>query len=260
MKNFILTIISIFMVSGLLFAQPVKICDDGAEWPPYAYHPRVDGKPDKSRVEGAAIELFDEVFKMAGLEYTIQLISWKRCLSEVEKYGKRKKYEVFSNGSYNDERIEKYYLTPSIYETHKGIFYSTTKFPNGPPIKSYKDLTNFKLCGVFGFGYGDYYLEPSMLDTGSRDIKAVLKKISKGRCDLFPNSIEPVYGFATIGESMIPKNIKAMVVPEFSKTTFHLFISKQSPRAQELVTKLSQAILKIRHSPKYDEIFSKYFK
>ena len=134
------------------------------------------------------------------------------------------------------------------------------KFPEGPPIKSYKDLPRFKICGVYGQEYGSYHLEASMVDSGSRDIKAVLKKISKGRCDFFPNSIEPIYGFATIGESVIPKNVKAMVVPDLPKSTFHIFISKQSPRAEELVTKLSQAIIKIQHSSKYDEIFSKYFK
>jgi len=32
---------------GIATAQPVQICDDSAEWPPYSFFPRVPGKIER---------------------------------------------------------------------------------------------------------------------------------------------------------------------------------------------------------------------
>jgi len=82
----------VLVASSVVIAQPVRICGDSAEWPPYNYYSRVKGKPEKSKVIGIVPELLDEAFRLMGMTYTITLIPWKRCLMEVYNFGKKQRY------------------------------------------------------------------------------------------------------------------------------------------------------------------------
>jgi len=77
-------------------ADSVNICTDIAEFAPYTYHPRTDNKIDKSKLTGATKEFLDEIFKTINMGYKLDLLPWKRCLSEVENFGTNNNYEVFS--------------------------------------------------------------------------------------------------------------------------------------------------------------------
>ncbi|MFK5894546.1 MAG: transporter substrate-binding domain-containing protein [Pseudomonadota bacterium] len=257
MKNLIV-ILFLLVISSNIRSQPVHICDDSAEWPPYIYYSRMDNKLDKSNLNGATIDLFKEIFKLAKLEYSIQLRPWKRCLLDVENFGKKQRYEVFSNGSFSRERAKKYYVSTPIYQTNQGLFYSTKKYPNGLAINKLSDLNNFKkICGIHGYSYEEYKLNQNPYQ-GANDITTALKMLSLQRCDIFLSSIEPVYGGEVIGKYTIPADITNIVIPELKPTTFHLFISKSSPRAYELVTKLNQAILILQHNGISEKIFKKH--
>ena len=85
-----------------------------------------------------------------------------------------------------------------------------------------------------------------------------MKRLSSQRCDILLSSLEPVYGGEAIGKYIIPPDIASMVVPGIETTTFHMFVSKSSPRAYELVTKLNQAILILQHNGASKRIFRKY--
>lgn len=259
MKSWILTLF-LLVFCGDIMAQPVSICDDEAEWPPYIYYSRVNGKPDKSKLTGATVELFDEVFKLIGMKYSIQLRPWKRCLMEVHRFGQNQKFEVFTNGSFSMERADKYYISTSIYETHKGVFYSKKQYPNGLPIRKLSDLNNFdRIDGVLGYTYEEYKLNSNKnIYQGAPNISASLKRLSSQRCDILLSSLEPVYGGEAIAKYIIPPDIDSMVVPGIETTTFHMFVSKSSPRAYELVTRLNQAILILQHNGVSKRIFRKY--
>lgn len=259
MKTGLITLLFL-VASSAAIAQPVRICNDEAEWPPYTYYPRVDGKPDKSRLTGAVVELLDEIFKINEMEYSMKLLPWKRCLNEVYRFGKNRKYEVFTDGSFSVERTEKYYLSTLIYSTHQGVFYSKKKYPNGVPMQKSSDLNLFTLCGVHGYNYDTYGLaKEKKIDTGAKTLRHALTKISKLRCDLLPNSLEPVYGGVAVGKYTIPADIASMPIPGMDPTTFHIFVSKSSPRAYELLTKINQAILILQHNGVSKKIFDKYF-
>lgn len=263
MKTRLITFIFL-VASSVAIAQPVRICDDDTEWPPYTYYPRVDGKPDKSRLTGAVVELLDEIFKINEMEYSIKLLPWKRCLNEVYRFGENRKFEVFTDGSFSVERTNKYYLSTMIYTTHQGVFYSKKKYPNGVPMQKSSDLNHFKLCGVHGWNYEYLYTDYGVakdkkIDTGAKNIHHALTKISKLRCDVLPNSLEPVYGGVAVEKYTIPEDIASMPIPGVDPTTFHIFVSKSSPRAYELLTKINQAILILQHNGVSKKIFNKYF-
>ena len=263
MKTGLITLLFL-VASSVAIAQPVRICDDAAEWPPYTYYPRVDGKPDKSRLTGAVVELLDEIFKINEMEYSIKLLPWKRCLNEVYRFGENRKFEVFTDGTFSVERTNKYYLSAMIYTTHQGVFYSKKKYPNGVPMQKSSDLNRFNLCGVHGWNYEYLYtdygvVKDKKIDTGAKNIRHALTKISKLRCDVLPNSLEPVYGGVAVEKYTIPADNASIPIPGVDPTTFHIFVSKSSPRAYELLTKINQAILILQHNGVSNKIFNKYF-
>lgn len=258
MKFILTTVLSIFFLSNVAVAQTVHVCDSQAEWPPYAYWPRIDGKKDKSTVTGAVVELTREIFRIVGLKHTFKLTGWKRCLNEVDNFGKRKNFEMFVDAGYSLERVEKYWITAPIYETHKGVFYATSKYPNGPDVKGLADLKKYRVCGVYGNTYSAYRLTLADLDVGARNTKDALLKVLNGRCDILIDSIEPVMGFTALGTPTIPEGISVKAIPNTSGTSFHMYIAKTSYRGMELSAKINEAIMILQNNGVAKKIFEKY--
>jgi len=250
--------------SEAVIAQPVNICDGNEEWPPYIYYSRVEGKPDTEAVVGATVDLLDEVFKLINMQHSITLIPWKRCTHEVLKFdGKKHQFEAFANGSFSFERAEKYYISIPIYTTHQGVFYSKSKFPTRPPLQKASDLNHYKICGVHGYNYEMLYkdfglVRDKKIYTLAKTPVAVLKMITQSKCDVFVNSIEPIYGGPAIGAYQIPPDIAHILIPGASPSTFHIYVSKNSPRAFELITKLNKAIIMLQKNGVSKSIFAKY--
>jgi len=241
-------------------ADIVHICDDAAEFAPYIYRSKATNQVNNSSLTGATKEFLDEIFKTIGIDYKLDLLPWKRCLAEVEKFGTHKNYEVFSNGSYSKERSEKYYITAAIYRTHEGLWYSHLKFPHGIPIKTASDLNRYSLCGVLGYNYESLAKlgVTTVISTGAKSVKAALMQVSKDRCDIFIGGLEDTYGGSTSGIYDIPQSVIGTPFPGIETISYHLFVSKESPRAYELLTKLNQAILLLQHQGIAKKIYDRY--
>jgi len=257
-------ILSLILLPGMLQAQPVKICDDGAEWAPFIYYERVNGKKNKSKLVGFVPELMQEVFEIVGLKHSMKLIPWKRCQARVEDFGESRKYEALTDASFSMERANKYWATAPLYEMRDGVFYSIKKYPNAPQITKPYDLVNFRLCGVLGYNYELMYEEYGVprskkVNTGAVNTMNVLEKISLGRgCDLIQSSIAIVYGGEAIGQYKIPSDIRSMPIPGGKRPNYHMFIAKTSPRAYELLTKINQALLILKNNGVSKKIYKKY--
>ncbi len=239
-------------------AQTVKICDDEAGWPPYVYNPIENGAANTSKIEGAAVDFMAAVLEDAGIDHTIELLPWKRCLKEVADFGSGGDFEAFSNGSYNEERLKIYYITKPIYETNSGLFYSEAKFPNGLDLKSVDDAKKYKMCGVFGYNYENWNMTNDDLDTSAKTTEQALKKVEAGRCDAVLSSIEPVIGSAAIGKPIVPEGVKAQKFDFMDDLSFHIYIAKSSPRGEKLRDKIDASIDKLRGDSTHEQIFSKY--
>lgn len=259
MKMFFTTLISLFAFSSIVLAQPVMVCDDIAEWPPYIFWERIDGKINKKKLKGASIEVLDEISKLTGLQFKVELYPWKRCLKEVKDFGTYKKFEMFMDGSYNEERAEKYYLTSPIYNTSAGYWYSRKKYPNGLTINTFAELKKYKLCGVRGNTYVSYgFPNNDDIDTGAATLEAALKKVAAGRCDLVLQAVVVPYGFKAIGKNIIPEGVVHQIITEAIPGGFYIFISKSSPRAYELLTRINQAVVILDARGVIDKIMNKY--
>ncbi|RLA76017.1 MAG: hypothetical protein DRG78_19825 [Epsilonproteobacteria bacterium] len=257
-----LLLFGLLSIQTIINANDVKICDDESEWLPYTYFEREDGKIDKTKLTGATVDLVDDIFKIVDLKYSIDMIPWTRCTKLVEHFDKSHKYEVFLDGTYSTERAEKYYITTPIYTIDTGIFYSTKIHPNGITINKQSDINNYTICDVNGYNienlYKIYGLKKEIkVDTTATTLSDVLQKIMAGRCDIVLNSIEPTMGTITLSKGKLD-NLKYVVMPNTKSKTFHIFISKKSPRAYELLTKINQAILILQNNGVSKKIFKKY--
>ena len=259
MFQFLIILLSSMLINTAI-AQPVNICDDVAGWAPYVYFPMVDGKQDRSRIEGATADLIKAIFELIEMDYSLKLIPWARCLLEVENFGVHNNYEMLADCTYTDERAKKYWITTPIYKTRMGAFYSTKKFPENFVIKKPQELNQYKLGGVRGYNYKPY-IDAGVKDKiykGSGSNRAAIAMLSLNRFDFFLSAVEPVYGLQEIGEIDIPKHIKHIIVPDTKEYLFRLFVSKTSPRSYELYTKVNQAIISIQSTGVADKIFKKY--
>ena len=256
---FSLVLLAVLILSGTARASDiVRICDDDAEWPPYAYFGKTDGKKDKSVIEGATVELAAEIFKQIGLPYTYDMIPWKRCLFEVANFAKNQKYEVVVNASFNTERAGNYYVSAPIYATRFGIAYNRKKFPKGPDIKQLSKLKDHLLCGPTGYNFKMYDLEYDQVDTHNKHYQQILKRVGLDRCDIGLVGVEIVLGLSRIEGWSIPENVIMEPLPQIKPTTFHIWVSKQSPRAHALAVAINQAIIILQHDGRSDRIFKKY--
>lgn len=239
-------------------AQPVKICDDSREWPPYSYFPRTDGKIDRSQLTGAMIELTQRIFAHIQIDHTITAMPWKRCLYEVAHFKKFGDYEVAIEGTLSEERLQQYYASTYVYTTTGGYWYSTRQYPKGPHIQTPADLKRYALCGIQGHNYAGYGITPDLIRNRPSTYQSALDMVSKGRCDLFLSNLPIPLGKAKLGELTIPRGVVGKKVPHLSSGTFHILVAQGSPRAYELSTKINQAIHLLNLSGVTDEIFDKY--
>ncbi|MCL9780923.1 transporter substrate-binding domain-containing protein [Vibrio sp. S4M6] len=241
-------------------SQVVNICNDNAEWPPYTFHPRDNGKADKSSLVGASYDTLKVIFQQAGMKMEMKMIPWKRCLDEVQNYAKKGQFELFMDGSSNDERMSKYIRTEAFYQTNQGYLYSTKKFPSGPEVKKVSDLNKYKVCGIAGYNYETYMKNglTAEIDTRAKSPKNVLQKLSAGRCDIFLSAIEPILGGNLVGQITFTPDIKYAVLNELPKTKFYAWVSKGSPRSAQLVETINNGLNKLKADGELDKIFKKY--
>ena len=112
---------------------------------------------------------------------------------------------------------------------------------------------------MLGYNYDVYgFPDNKGLYTGFKTKKAALKGISVGRYDLFLGSGVTVYGFKALGEDIIPEGVLHEKIDAARNKPYHMFISKSSPRAYELLTKINQAIIILQARGVIDKICSKY--
>ncbi|RDH43489.1 substrate-binding periplasmic protein [Zooshikella ganghwensis] len=255
----ILAVIGV-LLNNVVFAYEVKICDDEVEYPPYSYYERVNNVPSK-KVKGITKDTLTAIFASLDFTYQIDHIPWKRCLFEVENYDKRKRYEMFSTGSYTVERADKYYITSPFTEVYPGVFYSIGQYPKGIEVNKVRDLAQFdSVCGVLGYSYKEYGLTQESKFVRVPSIISGFKMLEVSRCQIMPLAIQAGYGLKLIEKGKVPEVIRASRIKNIKPETLHLFISKRSPMAFELYTKINNQLLLLKKTGVLDEIDEKYRK
>lgn len=232
----------------------VAICDDENEWPPYSYYQRVDGKKT-TQVVGFAVDVIQDIFNRNGVDYSIDLIPWSRCLA-VSTLGRD--YAMVFNLSYNSERAKSYLLSRPYYTTTSHYYYSRRNHPKGLAISSLADLKKYRVCGVQGYNYDSYGLPAGEVDQGARSFTALISKIKLGRCALFLEKDEVMTGYAAIGKNYLADpDIGKAPIPGMKPDLFYFGVSKRYAHAEEVHAMIDEALQQMESNGKLAEYWRK---
>lgn len=235
-------------------ALSVAICDDENEWPPYSYYQRIDGKKT-TRVVGFAVDVIDDIFNRHGIDYSVDLIPWSRCLA-VSSLGRD--YAMVFNLSYNAERAKAFLLSRPYYATTSYYYYSRRNHPKGLAINSLADLKKYRVCGVQGYNYDGYGLSSGEVDQGARSFTALISKVKLGRCALFPEKDEVMMGYAAIGKDYLSDpDIGKAPIPGMKPDLFYFGVAKRYAHAEEVHAMIDAALVQMESNGRLAELWRK---
>lgn len=236
--------------------QKVYVCDDENFWPPYTFLATADD--GEAYISGAMVELTQEIFQLADIPFELVLTPWKRCLYQVEHHRGSPAYEVFINGSYSAERNEKFLVSDPVYSSGAAYFYSESKYPDGLIIEDLQNITDYKICGVHGYNYDMYQVSPNDIAISAGDLHAAFQLLMSGRCDLLLNAYSVPFGSKFTDKPMIDDSIRSALIERIPSQTFHMFVSRKSPRSQSLLNIINTSLEHLKASGKTEEIFRRY--
>ncbi len=264
---FVLGIILLLPVTKGFANEPVSIC--GEAFAPFFYETGGNGQEMKI-VAGLHMENFRLLEEFTGLEFTFDVLPWKRCMHYVDNYSKLGDYEIAIDATFNTERAEKFHYVGPMYALGTAVFYSRNQFPNGPlskktgrVISSINEMQHFSICGMLGWNYEMYYTEhgiPRSVEVirTPAGYQGMFGMLSKGRCELVETHPALVLGAKIIGELEMPKDIACIkLIKEPQK--FYMMITRKSPRAETLVTRLSAALKYLKDTPQFRTVNDKAF-
>jgi polar amino acid transport system substrate-binding protein len=248
-------------------STPVAICGEPSA--PFLYETSGDGQ-DKKNIAGISLENFRLLEEFTGLKFTFDVLPWKRCKHYVENYSKPGDHEIAIDASFSTERAEKFHYVGPMYALGTAVFYSRNRFPHGPRskktgrvISSINEMQDFSICGMLGWNYEMYYVEHGI----PRSVEVIktpagypgaFGMLSKGRCDLVETHPALVLGAKIIGELEMPKDIACIKLNK-EPQKFYMMIARKSPRAEELVTRLSTALKYLKDTRQFRTINDKEF-
>ena len=227
----------------------IKICDDEAGWPPFTF----EDTKSKGQVTGASTDVLVEILKRAGYKAQISLLPWKRCLDEVEKGVSA----MLINAAYSDERAQKYLLTKPLYSISSGLFYTKKRFPVKPQINTITEMNKYTYCGLLGYNYTMYKIDPKKLDTGAKNVEMCFAKLQLGRCDFALGDIEILKGFEAMKQLDL-SGIDLIPIPESKPKEFFMLVTKAASGGDNLLQILNKGLENLRKDGTYKKIFAKY--
>jgi polar amino acid transport system substrate-binding protein len=265
MLKLVLFIFVAFLANSLFAKeQPVKICNDSGEWAPYFYYERTEDGKKTDKIVGATIDSLDAIFAKIDMEYVFELRPWKRCVAYVERYDKAQNFEMFSEAGMNSWRQERFLPTKEpVYKRINVFYYNSDQFPNGLNIKTVKDMEQYKICVAAGFSFERYVksgLNQALVDVSHKsDYFDVIRKISRGFCDIMPANLAVVEGGERVKQFRLPDNVTYAPDTTIDEAFYYYYwIAKTSPRAHVLRDKIDQAIKELKANGRWEAIYEQY--
>lgn len=231
----------------------IKVCDDQAEWPPYTYSERSEGKKTQ-KIVGYSIDFLTEIFSAKNIKFTIDLVPWAQCLEDL----RQGKYDMTLNAGFNSERNRNYLISRTFYSMTPVYFFDNSK--KVPLLESAADLKKYKLCGVKGYNYrAGFLLDADSIDLSSTSIIEALKKMKEGKCEIVPERLEAVVGYKVVKTYDYEANgISYRLIPQMEPVSFHMMMSRKIPYRKELYQMINEGINHLRQTEKDKALLKKY--
>jgi len=231
--------------------RPVAACHGNGGWPPYHYLPQ--NSNNDSPMIGASLDLIDAIFAKMSQSYTVEAVPWLRCLVGA----KAGKYELIVDGSFNKKRTENFYFSIPLYETTPTVFLQKTHPLTANAYISPSSLKQLKVCSDRGMNLTAFGLTKDEVAFTTDNVAHSFKLLKRNRCDAVPHLHEVVMGFPLMGQDLVENIVTPKLLASAEPVTFHILISKTSPRAALLEAEINQAIALLKAEGTYKEIFSK---
>ena len=238
----ILTGLIILMMSASAFAQAFRFVTE--DYPPYVYS-------DNGVAKGLDVEILNAIKAKTGLDIKIEFFPWNRAMAMAQDGTADAIFSLFKTAE-REAFIQ--YPSTALYDNRTVLF--TSKEYIGD-IKSNDDLKGQTVGIVQGNSYGDAFDKSTHFTkdaVSSTDV--MVKKFQGGRIKLFVEAEE-------VGNYVLKKNNVAgyrvmshVVVTEKS----FVGVSKKSPRAQELFTKINAALADLEKSGELAKIKASFGK
>jgi len=240
-------------ISAASVSGPIRICDDLGEWPPFVYFERQNGvKSDQ--LGGMSVKLVQIIMGHYNLEYSLELLPWKRCLMGVQEG----RYHMLLNATENEERLKNYW--PSVaYSQISPYYFFLQGQQSAPTIKRREDLANYRVGGILGYNYEYYGLHENQVTTqGIYNYENLLARLQLGQFDIFVENIEILAGFNAVGEPyLLRKNLAYRPIPGMPPTEIYMLFTRNE-EGKELRNRVNQVIEILEQNGEMNRLRQKY--
>jgi polar amino acid transport system substrate-binding protein len=236
----------------------IYIADDSAEWPPYLYYERIDGRKT-NKVAGFSLDVIRLIFGQAGIEFDVRLLPWKRALKAVED---GEQYQMILNSSYVKERERFFFYSLPYYTIKHVAFYSAIHHPQGLTIQDINDIkSNYKVCGLRGYSYTSVGLNNRAINLNFSSYEQLIEVLHERpqMCDLFVEGYEALKGFKAVGSNYFSGgDLKHSEIPGITANGFRMLISKNFDHGEALKIIINNGITALGKSGELKSLLDKY--
>ncbi|WP_372872968.1 substrate-binding periplasmic protein [Shewanella sp.] len=207
---------------------PLKFCVEDTEFPPFNYFLRHQGSRTAESA-GFDVDLLARVFTDAGIAYKVVALPWRRCLREVREG----LLDGAMSASLNDERRQQFIPSIAYYHLTPSYFYLTADMPANFMVASMHELTQHgAVCGIKGFNYANFGWSSQDTLNEIKELQLLPSMLKLKRCRFFLERLETLRGTLLLnGMQDLAGTLSARAVPGSQLESFHMLISRRSPRA-----------------------------
>nr|WP_265462502.1 MULTISPECIES: transporter substrate-binding domain-containing protein [Aeromonas] len=233
----ILLPMSLVLAAGLVLAAPLKVMTE--DYPPF----NMEG--EGGEVVGLSTEIVEELFKRAGVDYTLVLMPWKRAYEDTLSTPNTALYSTTRTPE--RETLFKW-VGPLVSD--KWIFFSNPSA--NLAIKSLDDAKQYTIGGYTGDATVEYLKAQGFtkFQLASND-RTNLKKLMAGRIDLWVAGEYQAPYLATQEKVETPK-------PLFSFMEAHMSLAFNKDTPDDLITKLNETLAAMTADGTIEKINAKY--
>jgi polar amino acid transport system substrate-binding protein len=202
---------------------------------------------------GFASHIVTEAFAQVGVEVEYGFFLWARSM----KLAKEGRWDGTIVWGESEERLRNFYFSELVVLTTFVFFHlRNTEFD----WNTYADLSDIKVGGTAEYYYG-YAFEGSeaagifKTDRAPND-EAGLKKLLKGRLDVFPGEVMVTY--AQIGDTFPEEQVALFThhPKSITERPQFLLLSKNVPGSRQMLERFNEGLRQLKASGKYDQIIA----
>jgi polar amino acid transport system substrate-binding protein len=202
---------------------------------------------------GFASHIVTEAFALVGVEVKYGFFPWKRSY-KIAKEGTWDGTAVWVD---SDERREDFFYSDAVVPSISVFFHLKD---SGFDWDSYEDLTDVRIGGTSQYTYGEEFeaAEAAGIIKTRRapNDETNLKKLLKGRIDVFPGDVMVTY--AQIRDTFSPEDAALFThhPKAIHENPMHLLLSRKVAESEAMLERFNDGLRQLKASGRYDQIIA----